>query len=297
MSMFRSRSVAVLAGAAVLVGATSFGAVASSLVTSRDIKDDTITSADIKDSTVRLADINDNTVARLAGQDGKDGVDGKDGINGVDGKDGINGVDGNDGAPGAPGADGKDGINGVDGKDGAQGPQGEPGIQGERGPKGEPGDPASDMLGKLAVTKASAGMTDIAHIGGKYTDNATDLFTFDLPEAGTYLVNAYGYFDRLDASDANYVTPQTDTYLQLSLRGLDGTTPVNGGTYFTGAVSKAGYTEATASGAQIVTVSGATTITVRAFGYNEDRSGFGGAPNTATPQFSAAATVSAIKVG
>ena len=246
MSMFRSRSVAVLAGAAVLVGATSFGAVASSLVTSRDIKDDTITSADIKDSTVRLADINDNAVARLAGQDG------------------------------------------------AQGPQGEQGIP---GPKGEPGDPASDKLGALTVTKASGVPTPIAHIGGKYTDNATDLFTFDLPEAGTYLVNAYGYFDRLDASDANYVAPQTDTYLQLSLRGLDGTTPVNGGTYFTGAVSKAGYTEATTSGAQIVKVGGPTTITVRAFGYNEDRSGFGGAPNTATPQFKAAATVAAIKVG
>ena len=36
---------------------------------------------------------------------------------------------------------------------------------------------------------------------------------------------------------------------------------------------------------------------MRAFGYNEDRSGFGGTPNSAQPQFSVAATVSAVRIG
>ncbi len=246
MPMLGSRSVAVLAGAAVLVGASSFGAVAAGLITSRDIQDDTVASRDIRNNTVRLADINDRAEAALAG------------------------------------------------KDGEQGPVGPQGPAGEPGAKGEPGDPASDKLGALAVKKASTGMTAIANIGGPYSTNATDLFTFELPEAGTYLVNAYGYFDRINSGADGYEAPSTDTYLQLSLRGPEG---LNGGTYFTGPVSKAGFVEATASGAQIVTVAAPTTITVRAFGYNEDRSGFGGTPNSATPQFSAFATVSAVKVG
>lgn len=95
MPMLGSRSVAVLAGAAVLVGASSFGAVAGGLITSRDIKDDTVRSVDVTDNTLRLADINDRAEAALAGKDGKDGVDGTDGVDGVDG---------------APGKDGKDGT-------------------------------------------------------------------------------------------------------------------------------------------------------------------------------------------
>lgn len=243
MPMLGSRSVAVLAGAAVLVGASSFGAVAGGLITSRDIKDDTVRSVDVTDNTLRLADINDRAEARLRGAKGEQGP---------------------------------------------QGPAGEPGA------KGEPGDPASDKLGALTVEKASPEMTPIAKIGGRYADNATQLFTFELPEAGTYLVNAWGYFDRINSGVEGYETPNTDTYLQLSLRGAEG---LNGGTYFTGPVSKAGFVEATASGAQIITVTAPTTIVVRAFGYNEDRSGFGGTPNSATPQFSAYANVSAVKVG
>lgn len=164
---------------------------------------------------------------------------------------------------------------------------------GEQGAKGEPGSPASDVFGHLIVTKSSTAMTPIAKLGGTYSTNATDLFTFELPEAGTYLVNAYGYFDRLDAGSTGYEAPSTDSYLQLSLRG----TGVSAGTYFTGAISQAGRIEATASGAVPVTVSGPTTITVRGFGYNEDRSGFGGSPNSATPQFSVFASVSAVRVG
>ena len=89
MPMLGSRSVAVLAGAAVLVGASSFGAVAAGLITSRDIQDDTVASRDIRDNTIRLADINDRAEAALAGKDGVDGVDGAPGKDGVDGKDGV----------------------------------------------------------------------------------------------------------------------------------------------------------------------------------------------------------------
>jgi hypothetical protein len=237
MSLFSTRIAAVAAGATLLVGLGSYGAVASGLIDSHDIKNNSITKADI----------------------GKGAVGGSEIINGSIGLGDLN----------------------TRAQDAIKGAQGEPG-------------PASDVLGKLAVQAQSPQMTSIAKIGGKYADNATDLFTFELPEAGTYLVNAYGYFDRLDAGATGYEKPTTDTYLQLSLRGPEG---LQAGTYFTGPVSPAGYTEATASGAQIVTVAAPTTITVRAFGYNEDRSGFGGAPNSATPQFSAAATVSAVRVG
>ena len=104
MSTFRNRTVAVLAGSALIVGAGSIGAVANDLVTSRDIKNDTVSTADIKNDSIRLADINNRVEKQLAGQDGKDGVDGKDGKDGVDGKDGAEGPKGKDGV------DGKDGV-------------------------------------------------------------------------------------------------------------------------------------------------------------------------------------------
>jgi hypothetical protein len=47
----------------------------------------------------------------------------------------------------------------------------------------------------------------------------------------------------------------------------------------------------------VVTVDAPTKIDVRAFGYNEDRSGFGGSPNSAVPQFGALADVTAVRVG
>ena len=93
MSLLRSRSVAVLAGAALLVGASSFGAVAGGLVTSRDIKNDTVSSADVKNNTLRLVDINDRAEAQLRGakgDQGVQGVQGEQGPKGEPGKDGQN---------------------------------------------------------------------------------------------------------------------------------------------------------------------------------------------------------------
>ena len=265
MSVRTHRVAAVSAGAAVLVALSSFGAVAGGLVTSSDIKDGAVKKADIAASAVGSNEVVDGSV-RMA--DLADGVRAK--------------ID----APTATTA-------GAPGPQGEKGDKGDTGAQGPMGPQGPQGDAASDVAGKLAVQAESQGLVPIAKIGGRYADNATDLVTFKLPAAGTYLVNAYGYFDRIDANQAGYEAPTTDTYLQLTLRGVG----VNGGTYFTGPVMRSGYAEATASGAQVVKVDAPTDITVRAFGYNDDRSGFGGTPNSATPQFSAYANVSAVRIG
>lgn len=263
MSVRSHRVAAVSTGAAILVALSSVGAVASGLVTSADIKDGAVKKADIASSAVGSDEILDGSV-RMS--DLAAGVRSKLGAP----------------SPLTPGSAGQ------------PGPAGPQGPKGDTGPQGPQGDPASDVAGTLAAQAQTTGLTPIAKIGGRYADNATDLFTFQLPEAGTYLVNAYGYFDRLNATEDGYEAPSTDTYLQLTLRGDGG---VQAGTYFTGPVSRSGYTETTASGAQVVTVAAPTSITVRAFGYNEDRSGFGGAPNSSTPQFSVFANASAVRVG
>ena len=91
---FINRKTLALAGAAaalVAVGSTGT-AVASSLIGSADIADDSIRSVDIKDGKVRLHDLSPKAVASLQGQNGKNGIDGKagkDGVNGKDGKDGF----------------------------------------------------------------------------------------------------------------------------------------------------------------------------------------------------------------
>ena len=62
MSLRMNRSVAVIAGAAVLVAASSFGAVAAKLVTSADIKDETIKKVDIGKSAVTSSEVKDKSL-------------------------------------------------------------------------------------------------------------------------------------------------------------------------------------------------------------------------------------------
>lgn len=87
----------------------------------------TITNAEFSkdgDLIITLSDGTTINVGKVAGSDGKDGVNGKNGTNGVNGKDGINGVDGKDGINGTNGTNGingKDGINGTNGVDGKDG--------------------------------------------------------------------------------------------------------------------------------------------------------------------------------
>ncbi|MCW2814145.1 MAG: collagen-like protein [Nocardioides sp.] len=113
---------------ALLMG--SGGAVAGSLITSRQIKDGTVTSADIRNGTINLRDIKLFARRALAGQDGTDGTNGTDGVAGPAGPTGPVGP------PGPAGIQGPKGDSGVAGPRGLQGIQGVQGIQGEQG---EPG--------------------------------------------------------------------------------------------------------------------------------------------------------------
>ena len=83
MSLYNNRFVAVTAGAAILVAASSFGAVAANLVTSADIKDQTIKKVDIgkgavggdevKDSSLKMKDLSSGAQAKLKGNTGSTG--------------------------------------------------------------------------------------------------------------------------------------------------------------------------------------------------------------------------------
>lgn len=76
MSLRNHRVAAVAAGAAILVGFGSFGAVAAGLVTSAQIKNGTIQSVDIKNGEVKKADVGTGAVASSEIADGS--VQGKD---------------------------------------------------------------------------------------------------------------------------------------------------------------------------------------------------------------------------
>lgn len=65
MSIFRSRTIAVTAGAAILAVAGSTGAVAGSLVNSADIKNDSVRSADVKDGNLRMKDLKPAVADRI----------------------------------------------------------------------------------------------------------------------------------------------------------------------------------------------------------------------------------------
>jgi hypothetical protein len=82
--------IAGLGVAAALVFASTTGAVASGLIGSKDIKNDSVRSIDVKDGTLRVKDLRPHAVQVLKGHDGKNGVDGVDGKDGRDGKDGTN---------------------------------------------------------------------------------------------------------------------------------------------------------------------------------------------------------------
>jgi hypothetical protein len=115
LSIFRSRTAAVAAGAAVLVGVSSFGAVAGSLVTSKDIKNDTVRSVDVHDNGLYMRDLSHGVQKRIN-------------ASGPQGLKGDTGAQGPQGATGAQGPQGATGAQGPQGATGAQGPQGEPGA-------------------------------------------------------------------------------------------------------------------------------------------------------------------------
>jgi hypothetical protein len=97
-------------GAALLLVATSGGAVAAGLITSADIKNDTIRSVDVRDGSLRGADISDGTLTA----DDFGGVlpAGPQGPAGQPGPQGVPGVAGPAGPPGPAGATGPRGATG-----------------------------------------------------------------------------------------------------------------------------------------------------------------------------------------
>lgn len=104
---------AVAAGAAILVGLGSFGAVAANIVTGNDIKDGSIRQADIgknavgagelQAGAVKLSDLSDNAVQGMQGEQGPKGDTGPAGLAGKDGAQGPAGPQGPKGDQGAPG--------------------------------------------------------------------------------------------------------------------------------------------------------------------------------------------------
>lgn len=99
----RSTPFVLAAAAAALVLSASTGAVAGSLITSKQIKDDTVTSKDIKNKTLTTADISSATLAKLKGSAGPAGAAGATGPAGPQGDPGSAGAPGPEGPPGAAG--------------------------------------------------------------------------------------------------------------------------------------------------------------------------------------------------
>lgn len=103
--------------------------------------------------------------------------------------------------------------------------------------------------------------TPVAHIGGKFSENATALGKFTL-KPGTYVVNAEGLFESMSATTGS-------SQLQLALRSDSGE---GFGTCFTGETSPTSGRDASCTSTKAVTVSDTTTVTVYAFGYQDDQS-------------------------
>jgi hypothetical protein len=100
---------------ALVMATTGSAFAARSLITGRDVKDNSLTGHDIKNGTVALADLTDG-VRELIANAGTPGAAGKDGATGAQG------AKGDTGAQGAKGETGAQGAKGDTGDTGAQGP-------------------------------------------------------------------------------------------------------------------------------------------------------------------------------
>jgi hypothetical protein len=114
LSILRSRSAAVVAGAAVIaLAATGGGAVAASLVTSSDIQDGTIKTVDIKPDAITGDVISDGAVHQKNLSDGVQSKLDQTGPRGATGAQGPAGVQGPAGAQGPAGPKGAGGLEGA----------------------------------------------------------------------------------------------------------------------------------------------------------------------------------------
>jgi hypothetical protein len=257
MTTSNHRVAAVAAGAAILVGFGSFGAVASGMITSEDIKNHEVKTADIdrgavgsgkiEDGSVQMRDLDPSTVSELQSA--------------------------------RTASDGAKGEKGDKGDTGPQGPAGAQGPKGDQGPVGPQGPPAG-----LSVNSSSDGFVVVADIGGKFHDaqdgqGATVVDSFNLP-AGTHQITTDGFFTSTAENSGM-------TRLQVAVRAGN----QDLGTCFTGAASPLAGREATCSTTRVVTVSETTPVTVYVFGYQDDQGG------SDSGKFAAATTTSALKVG
>lgn len=126
----RSRRVTptlIIAATCLVLGSTG-GAVAGTVITGKQIKNNTVTSVDIKDKSLKTKDLAKGTVKRLKG---------------------------------ATGATGPAGADGADGRQGSPGDQGEQGQIGRQGDQGEPGQMGPAGLSQLSyVTATSASVAN-----------------------------------------------------------------------------------------------------------------------------------------
>jgi hypothetical protein len=120
----------------------------------------------------------------------------------------------------------------------------------------------------------------IVNIGGPFDTNATKVGEF-LIEPGTSLINTSAFFART-------VAGVEGTRPQLALRYGDGQ---NAGTIMGTEISETANRELSGSTTKVVTVEAETTVTVWAFGYNDNASAAGGGEITVS------AEVSAVKLG
>jgi hypothetical protein len=163
-NVFKNRVAAVAAGAAVVMGLGSTGAVAADAIRSVDIRDQSVDdvdigrgavntselrdgavlSRDIADGGLRLLDLGPEVQSRLStfgykGEQGEPGPKGEQGPPGPVGPPGETGPQGESGRPGEQGPPGPQGPQGEQGPPGPQGPQGEQGPPGPQGPQGATG--------------------------------------------------------------------------------------------------------------------------------------------------------------
>jgi hypothetical protein len=131
--MNRTQAIAIGATILALSGGASAGA--HSLLTGKDIRDNTITTKDIRNATVGDADLSAGVRTKLENKDvpGPRGAQGDKGDPGERGATGATGIQGPQGRPGNTGPAGEDGR---DGRDGLTGPRGATGPQGPQGPAG-----------------------------------------------------------------------------------------------------------------------------------------------------------------
>jgi collagen triple helix repeat protein len=113
MNIRKNRVAAVAVGAVVLVGFSSMGAVAGTMITGAQIKDQSVRSNDIatggvgtsevRDASILTRDLSQATIDSLKGATGAKGEKGDTGAQGEKGDTGTQGVKGNEGAKGAKG--------------------------------------------------------------------------------------------------------------------------------------------------------------------------------------------------